>query len=64
MVLMVVVVVDKHQELLVRVTMVVLFVASEGQVLAVELVVAVVPVVTQTAHTAEVEQMLRYRAVP
>jgi hypothetical protein len=63
MVLLVVVVVVKHLEPLVRVTMVVLFADSEDQVVVVELVVVVVLVATQTEQAAEVEQAFQYREV-
>jgi hypothetical protein len=63
MVLLVVRVVEKRLEPLVKVTMVVLFAVLADQVVAVELAALVVVVATQTAQEAVAEQVLLYRAV-
>jgi hypothetical protein len=63
MVLLVVRVVEKHLEPLVKVTMVVLFAVLADQVVAVEPVEAVVVVATQTGQEAVAEQVLLYREV-
>jgi hypothetical protein len=63
MVLLVVRVVDKQLEPLVKVTMVVLFAVLEDQVVAVEPVEPVVLVAIQTEQAVVAGQALLYRAV-